>query len=163
MMKKNLVFTLLLAGIIGIFFIGCENPNGGGQEEEPVSIANSTWSDDPIIPETTLQFSAATVILSGQPSESTGNKNWYWGDMDGRNYPFDLVENPGDILALLDQVEDNWGTNYNPLPDAVIVVWTDPGKNIGFQLHYYAKGTGKDYERLICWGVGQPHEFKRSS
>jgi hypothetical protein len=161
-MKRNWLCTLLIADVIGMVFIACENPNGGGGGEEPFSISNSTWSDT-LVPDTTLQFSATSVTLGGEPS-GTGNKNWYWGTtMDGQTYPFDAVEDEGEILALLDQVEDNWGSDYTTLPDAVIVVWTNPEKNIGFQLHYYASGTGKNYERLICWGVGQPHEFKRGS
>lgn len=159
-MKRNLLFTLLFAGFIGVFFVACENPNGGNPEEL-FSIANSMWSDS-LIPETTLQFSATTVILGG---ESTGEEeNWYWGAMVEQSpYPFDMVEDVDEILTLLDQVEDNWGTDYTILPDAVIVVWTNVGKKIGFQLHYYEAGTGKNYERLICWGIGQPHEFKRST
>jgi hypothetical protein len=160
-MKRKLLFTLLFAGFIGIFFIACENPASEGSEGSDITIANSTWSDT-LVPETTLQFSVATVTLGGGSSAATGGKNWYWGTaMDGKSYTYDLVEETAEILTLLDQVEDNWGTNYTTLPDAVIVVWTNTAKNIGFQLHYYAKGTGKDYERLICWGVGQPHEFKR--
>jgi hypothetical protein len=74
--------------------------------------------------------------------------------MDGQPYPFDLVKEDSAIEALLDQVEDNWGTNYTVWPDAVVVVWTNSGKNIGFQLHYYTEGSEKNYERLICRGIG---------
>jgi hypothetical protein len=158
-MKKNLLFTLLLAGFIGVFFLACQNPaaNGPG-DEDPV--ADSSWSDT-LNPETTLVFSAIRVTLGG--GLATGaTKNWYWGkDLDGQSYPFSLARDESEIVALLDQVEDNWGSNYATLPDAVIVVWTDPIKNIGFQLHYYAEGSGKDYERLICW-IDPAHEFKRS-
>jgi hypothetical protein len=160
-MKRNCLFTLLLAGVIGMVFIACENPSSGGTGGVGTTfISNSNWYDD-LVPETTLTFMVSTVTLGGELSASTDNKNWYWGTMDGQTYPFDVVEGREDILDLVDQVEDNWGTDFTTLPDAVIVVWTTPGKNIGFQLHYYKAGTGKDYERLICWGVGSPHEFIR--
>ncbi|MDR0706375.1 MAG: hypothetical protein LBF60_00680 [Treponema sp.] len=161
-MKRNLLFTLLLAGFIGVFFIACDN--GGDPIDDPddpaVSISGSSWSDT-LNPETTLLFSANQVTLGGGHSAATGDKNWYWGEMDGQSYPYDVVEKAAEIEDLLDKVEDNWGTNYTDWPDAVIVVWTDPAKNIGFQLHYYAKGSGKSYERLICW-LDPAHEFKRN-
>jgi hypothetical protein len=158
-MKRNLFFTFLLVGI-SVLFLACPNPSNGGTKGPADLIANSSWSDT-LVPDTTLLFSINQVTLGGQSSAVTNNKNWYWGDMDGRTYTFDLVEDGAAIADLLDQVEDNWGTNYTTFPDAVIVVWTDPIKKVGFQLHYYAEGSGKSYERLICWGVGQPHEFKR--
>ncbi|MDR2445991.1 MAG: hypothetical protein LBD58_01670 [Treponema sp.] len=161
-MKRNLLFTLLLAGFIGVFFIACDN--SGGPIDDPddpaVSISDSSWSDA-INPETTLSFSANQVTLGGEPSAETGDKNWYWGVLDGKSYPYNIVENAAEIEDLLDKVEDNWGSAYTVWPDAVIVVWTDPLKNIGFQLHYYAKGSGKNYERLICW-IDPTHEFKRN-
>jgi hypothetical protein len=154
-MKRNLLFTLLFAGFIGIFFIACENPAGKGTEGPDITIPNSTWSDT-LNPETTLGFSATQVTLGGGATGAA--KNWYWGDLDGQSYPFSLIEDTSEIAALLDQVEDNWGTNYTTWPDAVIVVWTEPTKNIGFQLHYYAAGSGKNYGRLICW-IDPAHEF----
>ncbi|MDR1588509.1 MAG: hypothetical protein LBS57_13730 [Treponema sp.] len=160
-MKRNCLFVLLLAGVIAMFFIACKNPTDSGVDgNDPVSISNSSWADG-LNPETTLQFMIDQVTLGGGSSAVTGNKNWYWGAMDGQTYPFDVVEDTDAILALLDQVEDFWGSNFEVLPDAVIVVWTDFAKKIGFQLHYYDAGTGKNYERFICWGVGQPHEFIR--
>ncbi|MDR2053774.1 MAG: hypothetical protein LBP80_10200 [Treponema sp.] len=159
-MKRNLLFTLLFAGFVGIFFIACENPNGGESGGGGVFVAPSSWSDS-LNPDTTLLFSATQVTLGGGTSEITDKKNWYWKEMDGQSYPYNLVEDAEDIRVLLDKVEDNWGTNYTTWPDAVIVVWTDPTKNIGFQLHYYAAESGKSYERLICWGIDPSHEFKR--
>jgi hypothetical protein len=161
-MKRNWLFTLLIAGVIGMVFIACDNPSGGGTEgPDPVFISYSTWYDD-LDPETTLQFMLNTVTLGGEPSAATGNKNWYWGaTMDGQSYSFALVEDSDEIEDLLDRVEDNWGTNFTILPDAVIVVWTNSAKNIGFQLHYYEASMEKNYERLICWITDkQPHEFK---
>ncbi|MDR0760190.1 MAG: hypothetical protein LBF74_08780 [Treponema sp.] len=163
-MKRDILFTILFAGLIGLFFIACDNPAGtSGEPGSPIeSIPNSDWSDT-LNPETTLTFTATGVTLGGEPSSASDDKNWYWGAaLDGQNFSIDIVEDTDAILALLDQVEDNWGTNYTTLPDAVIVVWTDTTKNIGFQLHYYAKGSGKSYERLVCWGIGQPHEFTRN-
>ncbi|MDR2741683.1 MAG: hypothetical protein LBB98_05955 [Treponema sp.] len=160
-MKRNLLFTILVAALIGLFFIACDNPANGDSPVPPTKpIPNSDWSDT-LNPETTLSFTANGVTLGGTSSGASGGKNWYWGSLDGQNFSIDIVENADAILALLDQVEDNWGSNYTTLPGAVIVVWTVPNKKIGFQLHYYAAGVGKDYERLICWGVGQPHEFIR--
>ncbi|MDR1109073.1 MAG: hypothetical protein LBL19_08570 [Spirochaetaceae bacterium] len=161
-MKRNCVFILLLAGLGGLFFTACPNPSGGGGNgggDGSLSIANSSWSDT-LVPETTLQFLTGTVTLGGGASTATNNKNWYWGDMDGQTYPYDIVEDEYEILALLDQVEDNWGTNLEFFPDAVVVVWTDFTKKIGFQLHYYAASNGKNYERFICW-IDPTHEFKR--
>jgi hypothetical protein len=156
-MKRNLLFTLLFAGFIGMFFIACDNLAGGGDDDdESLSIVNTNWSDT-LNPETTLGFSATQVTLGGGRAAGAA-KNWYWGDLDEGSYPFSLVEDASEIAALLDQVEDNWGTNYTTWPDAVIVVWTDSIKNIGFQLHYYAAGSGKSYERLICW-IDPAHEF----
>jgi hypothetical protein len=158
-MKRNLLFALLAAGFVGVFFLACQNPVNGGGTGGGDLIANSSWSDA-LNPETTIEFSANQVTLGGGLATGAA-KNWYWGAMDGQTYPFDLVEGAENIRALLDQVEDNWGTDYTTLPNAVIVVWTESVKNIGFQLHYYAAGAGKNYERLICWGIGQPHEFRR--
>jgi hypothetical protein len=160
-MKRNWLFTVLFAGVIVMFFIACDNPAGGGGGGGGYNgIPNSSWSDT-LNPETTLLFSADLVTLGGGVSSVTNNKNWYWRELDGQSYPFTLTEDEAEIQVLLDKVEVNWGTDYAVLPDSVIVVWTDLEKSIGFQLHYYAAGSGKNYERLICWGIDPPHEFKR--
>jgi hypothetical protein len=145
------------SGTVTITFPPVAGP-GSPPPTEP--IPNSDWSDR-LNPETTLSFTATGVTLGGQSSTATSGKNWYWGDLYGRTFPVDIVEDSAAILDLIDDVEPNWGSDFTTLPGAVIVVWTDSIKKIGFQLHYYAAVTGKNHERLICWGVGQPHEFTR--
>jgi hypothetical protein len=157
-MKRNILFTLLLAVIIGLSFVACEDTSGG-PEDLYTGIPNSSWSDV-LVPETTLLFLTNQVTLGGT-STGTPAQNWYWGDLGGRSYPFDVVDDQASILEIVDRVEDNWGTNDPALPDSIVLVWTDQAKKIGIQIYYYAAGRGKNYERLVCWGVGQPHEFRR--
>jgi hypothetical protein len=131
-----------------------DKPKGPG----PVSISGSDWSDS-LNPETTLRFLVDTVTLGGT-STGTSDQNWYWGKLTSQSPAFDIVEDAAAVRDIVDLVEDNWGTNIT-MPDAVIVVWTDYQNKKGFQLYYYRAGSGKSYERLVCWGVGNPHEFKR--
>ncbi|MDR2477896.1 MAG: hypothetical protein LBD48_01135 [Treponema sp.] len=160
-MKRN-VLCIALAAVIGLLLIACANPVDDSALDayaaRAINLANTVWTDSPLNPETTISFTSDRVILGGEASAASGNKNWYWGGMDGQTLTFDWYEDAGDILEIIDRVEDNWGTNITP-PDAVAVVWTVPASKIGFQLHYYAAGSGKSYERLVCWGIGQPHEF----
>jgi hypothetical protein len=159
-MKRNALFAILFTLVIGVLFIACPNSTDP-EPDAPIDIAGTEWSDG-LKPETTLSFLANnTVRLGGEVSPAANNKNWYWGNLPSTTLPFDLVEGADAVRDLVDQVEDNWGTNIT-LPDAVIVVWTNAANKIGFQLHYYkAVASGKNYERLVCWGLSSPHEFKK--
>jgi hypothetical protein len=122
-----------------------------------INLPDSLWSDT-LNPVTTLEFSATQVTLGGG---KTNDANWYWGVLDGQSFTFDMINDTAVMENIINRTENNWGYD-TPLPDAMIVVWTDVPKQIGFQLYYYAATEGRyNYDRLVCWGVGQPHEFKR--
>jgi hypothetical protein len=125
-----------------------------------INLPDSLWSDT-LIPVTTLEFSATQVTLGGG---KTNDANWYWGALDGKSLTFDMVNDTAVMESIINKTENSWGYD-TPLPDAMIVVWTDVPNQIGFQLYYYAaKAEGRyNYERLVCWGIGQPHEFKRTN
>ena len=158
-MKRNVLYVAVFAAL-SLLLMACPNPtDDNGSGPSPIAVANTEWSDS-LNPETTLVFIGNEVTLGGQPSAATNNKNWYWDTLDGRSLPYELVEEAAAKQDIADRVEDNWGTNYT-MPDAIVVVWTDPANKIGLQLYYYRAGTGKNYERLVCWGIGQPHEFRK--
>jgi hypothetical protein len=162
-MKKILIAAS--AVFVIALFVACAE---AGVELPPVDEANplarainlpdSSWSDT-LNPETTLEFSVTQVTLGGG---KTGDTNWYWGALDGQSFTFDMVNDTDVMEGIINKTENNWGYD-TPLPDAMVVVWTDPLKQIGFQLYYYEKTEGRyNYDRLVCWGVGQPHEFRRN-
>jgi hypothetical protein len=135
-----------------------------------INLPDSSWSDT-LNPATTLEFSATQVTLGGGQTqvipdgEATKTVNWYWGaKLDGQTYTFDMIDDTAVMEDIINKIENNYGYD-TPLPDAMVVVWTNVPNQIGFQLYYYAaKTTGRyNYDRLVCWGIGQPHEFKRTN
>jgi hypothetical protein len=158
MKRTVLKCVILFTAAVSLAFMACPQPTNDNTGPGPVSISGSEWSDS-LRPVTTLNFLVDTVTLGGETTGDTA-ENWYWGSLTNTTPAFDVVEDAAAITDIVDLVEDNWGTNIT-MPDAVIVVWTDYQNRKGLQLYYYRAGTGKSYERLVCWGIGNPHEFKR--
>jgi hypothetical protein len=162
-MKK--ILTAAYAVLVIALFVACTEAGLEGpsiDEVDPlaraINLPGSTWTDG-LNPSVTLSFTSDQVTLGGG---KTGDNNWYWGSLDGQNLPINVVDTASAMTQIIDYVEPNWGSDVS-LPDAVIIVWTNTEKKTGFQLYHYAPvpDSRYNYDRLVCWGVGQPHEFKR--
>lgn len=164
-MKK--ILTAVYAALVIVLFASCADAGLEGppppaiDEADPlaraINLPNSTWTDG-LNPSVTLSFTSDQVTLGGGETDDS----WYWGSLDGRNLPINVVDTASAMIHIIDYVEPNWGSDIS-LPDAIIIVWTDTEKKTGFQLYHYAPVPGGryNYDRLVCWGIGQPHEFKR--